>query len=154
MILNHLYFVTPYLSLLGNIEGLSEVHIEKIEMKFKVRLPDSYKEFLKYFGRESGNLLGSYLVEEHKLLGNKESALYASVDELDNKSVKIKDTYFFFGQWQGYVFYFFDCSGNSEDPPVYILTDSPKIEKYKNSFTEFIFEEGIKPLIQNNENFT
>ena len=31
MILNHLYFVTPYLSLLGNIEGLSEEHIEKIE---------------------------------------------------------------------------------------------------------------------------
>jgi len=141
-------FLKPYQELLGNTKGISTQFIQQIEADFRVSLPKAYKEFLFMFGEESGALLDSYLVEIYKLKNNRQSAEIASVDELSGNEVKIKDSFFFFGQWQGYIFYFFDCDEMSDDPIVYILTDSPKIEKYKESFTSFVRDEGLKPLLQ------
>jgi hypothetical protein len=147
MKLHYMSFLNQHLSLLGNIEGLNDQDINQLEKEFKIELPSAYKEFLKLLGRKSGQLLGSYLVERHKLNGNKESAKIASVDDLENKRVEIKDSYFFFAQWQGYNFFFFDCDENGENPPVYLLTDSPRISLYKPSFTDFVKDEGLKPLL-------
>ncbi len=133
----------------GIIEkGLSDSEIVQIEMDYNVRLPVSYKQFLKQFGKSSGKILTSYLMTVDKMRLNRESALDASFDEIDNVKVEISDNYFFIGQWQGYNFYYLDCSIELEDPPVFILTDSPKTYKYKSSFTEFIKDEGLKPLLE------
>ena len=143
----YLSFLENCKNILGETEGVRFEEIECIESLFNIKLPFAYIEYLLQFGRKSGNLLGSYLTEINNLDKNKESAKVASVDELDGVQVPIEDSYFFFGQWQGYIFYFFDCEEDCENPPVYILTDSPKIEKYKDSFSEFIRDEGLKPLL-------
>lgn len=147
MDIKYLSFLNPYKDMLGYTKGVDVHTIQQIETDFNVKLPKAYKEFLFVYGEESGNLLNSYLVEVHKLIGNRKSATIASVDELVGKKVELKDSFFFFAQWQGYVFYFFDCEEMDDDPKVYLLTDSPKIENYKESFTSFIRDEGLKPLL-------
>ena len=134
---------------MGEYLGLSINDIKQIERKFNIRLPKIYKQFLLKYGKNSGYLLSGYLVTIDKISGNRESALDASYDEIDNVKVEIKDSYFFFAQWQGYNFYFFDCSLNEEDPPIFLLDDSPKIVKYKDSFTDFLKDEGLRPLLEN-----
>ncbi len=81
------------------------------------------------------------------LFENREDAIYAlNFDDRPNHKEKpiLKDSYFFFGQWQGYIFYFFDCASNQDDPPVYVLTDDLFIKKYKDTFSDFIKDEGVK----------
>jgi hypothetical protein len=136
---------------IGNTLGIDNNQVVGIEKKFQLKLPSSYKEYLMNFGTNSGNLLASYYMTYPSLVENKADAIeMLNFDDrkLDSEKPTIKDSYFFFGQWQGYVFYFFDCSEDTDDPAVYILTDSPKIEKYKNSFSEFIYDEGLKPLLE------
>jgi SMI1-KNR4 cell-wall len=146
----YLSFLKEYHGLLGNTIGASENKIAQIEQDFNVKLPISYKEFLMAYGQESGNLLGSYYMEYPILKENKDDALYAiNFDErkLNQDKLVIQDSYFFFGQWQGYNFFFFDCREESENPVVYLLTDKPEIKRYKDSFTDFIRDEGLKPLL-------
>jgi hypothetical protein len=105
---------------------------------------------LLFSGKESGNLLSSYYMTYPSVIDNKEDAIYAlNFDDRKKDEDKpiLKDSYFFFGQWQGYIFYFFNCDDCNDNPPVYILTDAPKIEKYKDSFSDFIRDEGLKPLL-------
>ncbi len=147
-----------YLSLLeknklkiGNTLGIDNNQVIGIENEFQLKLPSSYKEYLISFGTNCGNLLASYYMTYPSLVDNKTDAIeMLNFDDRksDIEKPAIKDSYFFFGQWQGYVFYFFDCAEDTEDPTVYILTDSPKIEKYKDSFSEFIYDEGLKPLLE------
>lgn len=149
-------FLEPYANLIGEVRGLPQADIDFLEEKFKIILPASYKEFISLFGKKCGNLLGSYYIEFPVLMENREDAVYSlNFDDRKSTEIKpeIKDSYFFFGQWQGYVFYFFDCAEENDNPQVYILTDSLKIEKYKNSFTEFIYDEGLKPLLENVQPF-
>lgn len=77
------------------------------------------------------------------LENNKNSAKEASKDEFGNIFIEIKNSYFFFGQWQGYNFYFFDCSEKNDNPIVYAFNGN-RIEKVNDSFTDFVYEEGIK----------
>ena len=150
MDIQYLSFLKDYTDLLGHTKGIDIMSIEKIEMNFRVKLPKAYKEFLFLFGEDSGNILGSYYMMFPALLENRNDALYALGFD-DRKSVEdkpeIKDSFFFFGQWQGYIFYFFDCEEESDDPIVYILMDSLKIEKYKGSVTSFIKDEGLQALL-------
>lgn len=148
MDIKYLSFLDTYRDVLGNPKGIDVQLIQKIEIDFNVRLPRAYKEYLFLFGENTGNLLSSYLTSVYKLKGNRESAKNAAIDELSGKAVNIKDSFFFFGQWQGYVFYFFDCEEGKDDPTIYILTDSPGIEKYKDSFTLFVRDEGLNPLLE------
>lgn len=136
-------FIEQDLGILGSPKGLGESEIAELEIKFNLVLPLAYKEFLSLFGRDSGNLLKSYLVVESKLAMNRESALDASQDEMSGDRVEVLDSWFFFAQWQGYNFFFFDCAEGNEDPAVYILDDSPSVTKYKDSFTQFVKDEGL-----------
>lgn len=147
----YLTFLNNYIPLFGNIEGLNKELVANIENDFKVILPISYKEYLYAFGKESGNMLNGYYTEFPSLLENRKDAI--SVINFDDRKKdyekpSIKSNYFFFAQWQGYVFYFFECS-NDNNPSIYILTDGLKIEKYKDSFTDFINDEGLKPILEN-----
>lgn len=146
MKLQYLHFIPHYDAVIGAPVGLSEVEILELEEQFGVVFPNAYKEFLSLFGKDSGHLLKSYWVTVNKLALNKESALDASEDELSGQKVEVKDNWFFFAQWQGYNFFFFECMEGMEDPAVYMLDDSPYIAMYKDSFTQFIKEEGLEHL--------
>lgn len=142
--MKHLSFLESYMQVLGNHQGLSELEIQQLEKDFNVIFPAAYHEYLLFFGKESGDILGSYYTEVKYLSENKTDVI-SEVDFVGTS--QIKDSYFFFGQWQSYIFYFFDCTANNEDPPVYALKNSGKIELYKPSFSQFVKEEGLDPVI-------
>jgi SMI1-KNR4 cell-wall len=144
--INSIYLksLDKYEAILQNIEGLSNSEINSIEEKFNVNLPTAYKDFLKILGKKCGSILSSYYMNYPILMENKQDAIYALNFDNRNKynhNLILKDTFFFFAQWQGYVFYFFDCEEKSENPPVYIFRDDLTISKYKNSFSEFLIDE-------------
>lgn len=146
----YLSFFNDYKSRIETIEGVTKNEIHDIESTFNVKLPKAYIEYLLFFGRKSGNLLNSYYMEYPALKENKQDAIYEiNFDDtilLKDKPI-IKDSYFFFAQWQGYNFYFFDCDEVSNNPIIYLLLDAKQILKYKDSFSDFIYEEGLKPIL-------
>jgi hypothetical protein len=148
---NNLSFLETYRSVLGDIHGILPSDIDKIEKKFCVKLPHVYKDYLLMFGEKSGNILSSYYTEYPALLENRQDAVFA-LNFDDRKKTedkpKLKDSYFFFGQWQGYNFFFFDCEEINDNPTVYVLTDSLLIYKYKDTFIDFLIDEGLKPLLE------
>ena len=145
--MHYLSFLNAYTLQIGATEGVSPLIIAEIENEFRVKLPVAYKEYLLHFGAACGHLLKSCYMTYPVLKENRNDAI-AMINFDDRKSEHdkpvLKDTYFFFGQWQGYIYYFFDCTDESENPAVYILNDGLRIEKYKNSFTEFLYDEGVK----------
>ncbi len=147
-------FLKDYSEELGNITGISSVVISQIEQQFKLTLPLAYKQFLQLLGESTGSFMKGYYMNYPYLLDNKQDADCAlNFDNRKHNIIIIKDQYFFFGQWQGYNFFYFDCSEESEDPPVYVLTDTPKTYQYKSSFTTFLREEGLTPLLESKSKF-
>jgi hypothetical protein len=147
--MKYLPFITDYnKSKMGITKGLHISKIFKIQNHFQLRLPSAYIEFLFNFGETSGNLLSSYYMTYPVLMDNKNDAIeMIRFDDRksENQKPQIKDNFFFFGQWQGYNFFFFEC-GIDENPPVKILNDSLEIIDYKKSFSDFIIEEGLNYL--------
>jgi hypothetical protein len=146
--MSYLSFLEDYKPKIGNIKGLNKSKIDEIENQFQLRLPDAYKEFLSKCGEVSGNLLSSYYMTYPALKDNQNDALeMINFDDRKKESEKpkISENYFFFGQWQGYNFFFFEC-GENENPPVKILNDSLEIIEYKKSFTDFLMEEGLNNI--------
>ncbi len=148
---NYISFLSNYEDKIGEIIGLNMDKINQLQKDFNVELPLAYKQFLLSLGRKTGFLLNGYYIEYPSLIDNKEDAIHElNFDDRkkNDKKPEIKDNYFFFAQWQGYNFFFFDCS-RDEDDPVVFLFDTEKITKYKDSFTEFLRDEGLKPLLEN-----
>ncbi|WDF66511.1 SMI1/KNR4 family protein [Flavobacterium sp. KACC 22763] len=147
--MEYLSFLKQYASEIGNSSGVKSQIIDEIEKKFQLKLPLAYKEYLVNFGANTGNLLSSYYMTYPSLKENKLDVL-EMIHFDDRKSEKekpfIKNSYFFFGQWQGYNFYFFDCELGNDNPEVYILSDGLEISKFKDTFSDFIKDEGIKQL--------
>lgn len=153
MNLKYLSFLDDFRNFIGRTEGLALKDISYIETVFGVKLPIAYREYLSLFGKESGNLLGSYYTEYPGLMENRSDAIYAlNFDDRNPPNAKpvLRSNYFFFAQWQGGIFFYFDCEEESENPGVYIFEDTLKLYRYKNSFTEFLRDEGLKPLLDSN----
>lgn len=147
---NYISFLNNYEDKIGEIIGLNIDEITLLEKKFNVKLPLAYKQFLLSSGRKTGFLLNGYYIEYPLLMDNKEDAIYElNFDDRKkaDRKPEIKDSYFFFAQWEGYNFFFFDCSIKEDDPPVFLF-DTEKITKYKDSFTDFLRDEGLKPLLE------
>ncbi|SFD54502.1 SMI1-KNR4 cell-wall [Chitinophaga sp. CF118] len=154
--MKYLFFLEPYMEIFGKyekIQGISETEIENLEIEFKIILPDAYREYLFFFGKESGQLFTAYYTEIKYLLETRSEAI-AALNFDDRKTgpkASINEKYFLFGQWQGYVFYFFDCRENNQDPPVYALMDNGTIILHKPSFSIFIKDDGLNPVIESLE---
>jgi hypothetical protein len=147
---NYVSFLEDYSNIIGETTGLIADEISQVEKKFDIELPKAYRHFLLNIGRKTGFLLNGYYMEYPSLIENKEDAINElNFDDRkkDDEKVEIKNSYFFFAQWQGYNFFFFDCSLKEDDPTVFLL-DTNKIIKYKDSFTDFLKDEGLKPLLE------
>jgi hypothetical protein len=130
----------------GDAEGLSENEINEIEQKMGIKFPLSYREFLMILGKKTGSFLPSYLMSSAYFERTRDSAFIASYDEIENIRVEINSSFFFFAQWQGYNFFFIDCNEKNPDPKVYLLTDTPEIIDYKESFSKFLIDEGLNTV--------
>lgn len=147
--MEYLSFLKQYASEIGNLSGVESQIINEIEKEFQLKLPLAYKEYLLNFGANTGNLLSSYYMTYPALKENKLDVLeMMNFDDRKSEEEKpfIKNSYFFFGQWQGHNFYFFDCELGNDNPEVYILSDGLEILKFKNTFSDFIKDEGVKQL--------
>lgn len=145
---NYVSFLNDYSNRIGETTGLGVDEISQVEKRFDIELPIAYKQFLLNTGSKTGFLLNGYYMEYPSLIDNKQDAINElNFDDRkkDDEKVEIKNSYFFFAQWQGYNFFFFDCSLKEDDPTVFLF-DTNKITKYKNSFTDFLKDEGLKPL--------
>lgn len=147
MELQYLSFLKPYKNLLGVINGVNTQDIELMKKKYNVQLPVAYKEYLLLFGGKCGNFLNSYLMTYGNIERNFKTVIFDLENTVHNNSFTLNPNIFFFGQWQGTTFYFI-CDGN-DNPAIYFLEDFDNIFVYKDSFTQFIFEEGLKPLLDN-----
>ncbi len=148
--MKYLSFIKEYNSQIGKSIGIESNKIVEIENYFQLVLPLAYKEYLLNFGAISGNLLGSYYMTYPALMDNRSDAIeMINFDDRKSECKKpiIENNFFFFGQWQGYNFFFFEC-GTDNNPPVKILNDSLEIITYKESFTSFLIEEGLNPLLR------
>jgi hypothetical protein len=139
----YLDFLQQYPKHLGDPQGVSEAEIKTIEQQFNVKLPLAYVEFIAVFGKKKGRILRNYSSEVAYLAQNRKDAIKALADT--GATFVIKDSHFFFGQWQGLSSYFFDCESLEEDPPVYIL-DAGKADVFKPSFSQLIRDELHKVL--------
>lgn len=140
----YLDFLQQYAKHLGDPQGVNETEIKAIEQQFNVKLPLAYIEFISIFGKRKGRILRNYSSEVSYLAQNRKDAVKA-LDSTGNGTFAIKDSHFFFGQWQGLSSYFFDCEQLEDDPPVYVL-DTGKAEVFKPSFSQLIREELTKVL--------
>ncbi|TWW01512.1 SMI1/KNR4 family protein [Chitinophaga pinensis] len=140
----YLDFLQQYPKHLGDPQGVNAEEIKAIELQYNVKLPLAYVEFISVFGKKKGRILRNYSSEVAYLAQNRKDAI-KSLGDMGTTAFVIKDSHFFFGQWQGLSSYFFDCASEEDDPVVYVL-DAGKADVFKPSFSQLIREELNKVL--------
>ena len=138
----YLDFITGYLPRFGTIAGCTEDEILQVEKEYHLRLPAAYKEYLRLFGKNTGQLLKGYHTAVDQIKQNIACVEFDLVNTTHSNTFKVQPDMFFFAQWQGTVLYFI-CDGN-ENPPVYLISTFDDITLYKNTFTDFVKEEGLE----------
>lgn len=137
-------------SLPEEIEGCSEEEIAEVEAKFKLRLPGSYREFLRRMGKCSGGLLAGSDLYYPDLLDCRRCA--ESLLKREQKQFTLSPSHFVFFQHGGYQFLYFDTADANDDPPVFAFVDEyEKPRKFADSFSEWLFrtvDEGIELIAQ------
>jgi|SRR5690606_3101542 len=134
-------------------KGCTLSEIQNIEQNItNGSLPDCYKEFLQYFGkdmdRKEGNsrgyLVGNAVFYDDLEDNNNENGLKGLLEE-DDSSLQVPDNAFVFYGHQGYVYAFFKLD-EGDNPPVYGYTegfngnDFPKITDTLSDFYEKYLE--------------
>lgn len=107
---------------LGNpelIKGCSESEISKLEQHYKIKLPQSYKIFLRYFGHGLG---GGIMKECDILYDDIFSLTNVAKNEIliEEGDPSLPDKAFVFSGRYNEQFMFFDASGLVEEPPVFL----------------------------------
>ncbi|RAJ87610.1 SMI1/KNR4 family protein SUKH-1 [Chitinophaga dinghuensis] len=138
--------LAKYADCLGTFSGISAAEILELEKKIGYTLPKVYKEFLSIFGKSSGYVFPAHYATYPEVLENRTDAIHALyfTDSIpDAERPIIKPSYYFFAQWQGYNFWFFDCEEKQDDPIVYLFTDRPRIAPTNMTFTQVMYSEGL-----------
>ena len=123
------------------IRGCSESEILKLEQKYDVILPQSYKTFLKYFGHG----LGGGIMKEIDILYND---IFSLTDVIRNEilieegdPVLPRKAFVFTGRYNE-QFMFFDASGFKKEPAImYYIIDEDSFRKVGDSIFDIIESE-------------
>ncbi len=105
----------------SSMEGCTGGEIERIEKKFSVILPSTYKEFLSAVGRSAGVFMQGSDFLFPQVLAQKGSA-ERMLEALGSDFSLSPQDYVFLGH-QGYSFLFFRTGHNDDDPSVLLLSD-------------------------------
>lgn len=120
------------------IKGCSELKIEKLEKALDIKLPERYKEYLRYCGKGAGAFTQGTDMLYQDVFELYEDAVFLL--EENDVDFTLPETAFVFMMHQGYFFTYFDLAEESDDPAVYyyreVVMDKP--EKKHESFTDFI----------------
>ena len=130
--------IANYLSKKGCIlNGCSRAEIQKIENYYKVQLPETYVEFLKYMGKGAGKFMMGSSAFYDEIFDLKEGGIALLVE---NEFKPLPNLAFVFWMHQGYQFAFFNVN-DGQNPPIYYYTEGSvqaDFEKKENSFTDFL----------------
>ena len=108
----------------GDFKGCTEEEIRSVEDLFGIRLPLSYRGFLRVMGHGAGDFLIGSDYSFPKMLGFRDGA-----EELLRQmqsGFTLSATSFVFISHQGYNFLWFDCSGQAVDPAIFLITELEK----------------------------
>ena len=115
--------------------GCSEAEIAAIESKFRLRLPESYREFLRRIGKG----IGEFMVSDRWLFK------YQNLDDIGRDEdygelCELPADYFVFAERSGCYWAFFVADGTCEDPPVFAFDDGEErdYKQVARSVWEFI----------------
>lgn len=118
----------------GAITGCSNSEIAEIESHFKLNLPQTYKQFLAYFGKNHDSFLNDLLMTYPFLIQERQQA----DDLLEKYQVQIPAKAFIF-MIGDYQLYFFDTEAG-DDPPVLFYTEGESVRQLSEHFSEWIDE--------------
>lgn len=121
-----------------DFKGCSDQQINDLEVKLRVRLPDAFREFLKWFGAKGGLILRGSDVYYPYLIGSVwesyiEEGIYPEDISLLKFSIELLNNYGFKGEemlsnaivifsHQGTAFRFINTN-EGNDPPVYMFAE-------------------------------
>ena len=101
-----------------NIEGIPANFYKVLEKRYRLKLPDSYREFLENFGASAGSLKEDIDLYFHEIQDDTELVR----SDLEGDELQLPDNAFVFCSRHGEQFLFFKCDG-SNDPPIYYYAD-------------------------------
>jgi hypothetical protein len=114
-------------SYLQSFEGCTDIEISAIAEAQEVsRLPKTYVEYLRHFGKRSGDLFLGSDVEMRFLIRLKKYAINLMANTA--KGSIPKDAFVFRGQ-QGHTYWYFRTNNFLEDPPVYVIWEEMGLHK-------------------------
>jgi len=119
----------------------NQKEINSLELRLSNSLPQAYKEFLLWGGKNAGEIWGGsvYCITEILDIQDVASEL---LDE-KNFPLALPKKSFVFLMHQGYQFMFFETS-NGDDPPVYFYTENQEekhFQKLYENFSECLIQE-------------
>lgn len=113
------YFKTPDFQA---IEGCTDEEIERLKTAQNVKnIPQVYLDYLRHFGRKSGDFFIGYDVNLEQALHLKEGAIRMINRFLPNHEIP-SDSFFFLGD-QAVNYWYFRTDNKEYDPPVYVVSE-------------------------------
>jgi len=133
------------LALPHTLEGCTEEQIDEIKVKQRVNfLPEIYRQFLLWMGRNAGDL---YLGSDYtcnRLLHLKDEA--NSDFERFGHTFRFADDVFVFMSHGGYVYWYFDTKDKNDDPSVYMYHESNRVSVKVDEHLSQFFDDSIREL--------
>ena|GEM_PF-1334377 len=100
------------------LNGCTDQEIAALEGQLAVRLPESYRQFLRVLGRGAGD----FMVSDHWYFKIEDVPELAQSDEYA-EYCDLPENHFVFACRNGYYWVFFIADGTSDDPPVFSFDD-------------------------------
>ena len=134
----HSLNIEPYK---GKAVGCSENEIKEIEVKIGYSLPDAYRQYLLWMGKDyKGIFIGcDWFISD--IIDNTE--LLAELLIENQVNYKLAKHYLVFFSHQGYMAAWFDLPKESENPTVYFFTENREsvAVTIEEKFTDFLFND-------------
>lgn len=118
------------------VQGCTEAEIQSLENVLQIQLPEAYREFLAWVGKQAGAFMDD---DEWRHIGDTLVFIQQEAQELRRYySLKLPMNAYVFLMHQSSVFYFFILS-EGNNPPIYTEDNTgDKFRKEYCSFTEFL----------------
>lgn len=134
----------------GEVQPSSESELHLLEQKTGARLPEAYREFLRWMGHGAGNFLQGTDVFYQQLDGLNSAAQELLLE--NGIADELPEDAFVFYMHQGYQFMFFRLL-EGDDPPIYFFgegTGQEHLTQLYQHFSDFLKQEieGHARLIQ------
>ncbi len=117
------------------IRGCSEAELLRLEAHYHVTLPQAFRAFLKYLGKNTEYLTHDGFLSYEYLINMKEG--FMAMLEEDGYDNDIPANTFFIAESQGMCYFYFLLEPGKENPPIYRWLNDEISQSYA-SFTDWL----------------